>query len=223
MLHTLVRWGLALHGGFHAIEFAINLYEGAFLSALFTLLTALLMLGGAFIDYTHHRKDNMPTLRKTTKEAIQHIIEEENTFNSNKVLWGPCAIAFDFNPSTLVNEMDIKDQDIKPGDLFFEPGFYMFNDHTVLNWKTQTPVFDFVYLIMAEGSRCKEDGTPKLPELYRMCDKGVVVRKLSLLDEDGNERPSYRNYNNDVFVVAAPDGVRINGYEFHFQLPQEQK
>ena len=80
-----------------------------------------------------------------------------------------------------------------------------------------TPVFDFVYLIKAVDFRCKEDGTPKFPELFRMCDKGVVVRKLCLLDEDGNERFSYRNYDNNVFVVAAPSGVTINGEEFHFK------
>ena len=56
MIHLIIRWGLGLHGIFHIVEFGINLYEGALLSALFTLLTALLMLGGAFIDYEHHKE-----------------------------------------------------------------------------------------------------------------------------------------------------------------------
>ena len=202
MFHAVIRWGLGLHGTFHLIEFGINIYEGAYISALFTLIASLLMLGGAFIDNQNHKENNMSTPDKLT------------SYRNNRIMWEPCAVAFDFNPSTHVNE--------KPGDLFFEPGFYMFNDHTILNWKTLTPTFDFVYLIKAEGDRCKEDGTPIQPELYRKCDKGVVVRKLSLLNKDGNQRRSCSfmgAYN--VFVVAAPDGVTINGEEFHFQLPRK--
>jgi len=54
MLHKLIRWGLGIHGGFHILEFGMNIYEGAFMSALITLASGLLMLGGAFIDYEHH-------------------------------------------------------------------------------------------------------------------------------------------------------------------------
>ena len=55
MLHLIIRWGLGLHGAFHILQFGINLYEGAYLSAFITLITALLMLGGAFIDHEHHK------------------------------------------------------------------------------------------------------------------------------------------------------------------------
>lgn len=54
MTHLIIRWGLGFHGLFHLIEFTLNMWEGAYISALFTLLTALLMLAGAFIDYQHH-------------------------------------------------------------------------------------------------------------------------------------------------------------------------
>jgi hypothetical protein len=52
--HKLVRWGLGIHGTIHIIEFGLNLYEGAWISAIFTLLAGLLMICGALIDATHH-------------------------------------------------------------------------------------------------------------------------------------------------------------------------
>tara|TARA_B100000683_G_C12098338_1_gene394008 strand:+ start:189 stop:389 length:201 start_codon:yes stop_codon:yes gene_type:complete len=55
--HKLVRWGLGIHGTIHIIEFLINIYEGAFLSAIFTFLAGLLMISGAMIDANHHSKD----------------------------------------------------------------------------------------------------------------------------------------------------------------------
>ena len=57
MFHLIVRWGLGVHGGIHLIEFILNLVEGAWMSAVFTLLAAFLMLSGAFIDYQHHKED----------------------------------------------------------------------------------------------------------------------------------------------------------------------
>lgn len=57
MLHKIIRWGLGLHGTFHLIEFGMNVYEGAHMSALITLISALLMLGGALIDYQHHKEN----------------------------------------------------------------------------------------------------------------------------------------------------------------------
>ena len=53
-MHKIIRWALGMDGVFHMVEFALNLFEGAYLSATFTLLTGLLMLGGAFINYSHH-------------------------------------------------------------------------------------------------------------------------------------------------------------------------
>jgi hypothetical protein len=39
------------------IEFALNLIEGAWASAFFTLIAGGLMLSGALIDYQHHKED----------------------------------------------------------------------------------------------------------------------------------------------------------------------
>ena len=61
MIHKIIRWGLGLHGTFHLIEFGMNIYEGAQMSALITLISALLMLGGAFIDYEHHKENKDDT------------------------------------------------------------------------------------------------------------------------------------------------------------------
>ena len=58
LFHLIVRWGLGIHGIVHLIEFLLNLIEGAWGSALFTLLAAFLMLSGAFIDHQHHNEDN---------------------------------------------------------------------------------------------------------------------------------------------------------------------
>lgn len=57
IFHKLVRWGLGIHGTIHIIEFLLNLYEGALLSAIFTLLAGLLMICGALIDANHHSED----------------------------------------------------------------------------------------------------------------------------------------------------------------------
>ena len=57
MLHIIIRWGLGLHGTFHILEFGMNIYEGALMSAFLTLVSGLLMLGGAFIDYEHHKEN----------------------------------------------------------------------------------------------------------------------------------------------------------------------
>jgi len=58
LFHRIVRWGLGIHGAIHIIEFILNLIEGAWMSAFFTLLAAFLMLSGAFIDHQHHIEDN---------------------------------------------------------------------------------------------------------------------------------------------------------------------
>ena len=125
---------------------------------------------------------------------------------THSVEWSDCAIAFYWEE--VEEDLD--------GDIYFEPGYYMWNEHTILNWKTMTPEFDFVYLIEATGERVKEDGTPKCPELYRLCDKGVVVRKLSREHESGRPRPPYENRSNECFIIDVPGKVRISGEEFHF-------
>ena len=123
------------------------------------------------------------------------------------VEWSDCAIAFYWEG--VEEDLD--------GDICFEQGYYMWNDHTILNWKTMNPEFDFVYLIQATGERANEDGTPKFPELYRMCDKGVVVRKLSRKHENGGSRPTFENRSDGyVFIIDVPGKVRISGEEFFF-------
>ncbi len=58
LFHAFVRWGLGIHGGIHLVEFGLNLYEGAWISAAFTLFAATLMISGALIDYQHHVEDS---------------------------------------------------------------------------------------------------------------------------------------------------------------------
>ena len=67
LFHKVVRWGLGIHGVIHLIEFTLNLIEGAWASALFTLIAASLMLAGAFIDYQHHIEDNTNEERRSNK------------------------------------------------------------------------------------------------------------------------------------------------------------
>jgi hypothetical protein len=50
----MIRWGLGIHGTIHIVEFVLNLYEGAWMSAIFTLLAGFLMISGALIDASHH-------------------------------------------------------------------------------------------------------------------------------------------------------------------------
>ncbi len=57
LLHSFIRWGLGIHGSIHLFETAINIYEGAWISASLSALASLLMLGGACIDMTHHQKE----------------------------------------------------------------------------------------------------------------------------------------------------------------------
>lgn len=143
----------------------------------------------------------------TQAELKQLLMEEAGLYTPPKPIeWSDCAIAFYWEG--VEEDLD--------GDIVFDPGYYMWNDHTILNWKTMTPEFDFVYLIQATGERVDEGGIPKYPDLYRFCDKGVVVRKLSREHENGGPRPTYENRSNYVFIVDVPGKVRISGEEFHF-------
>ena len=57
LMHSFIRWGLGIHGSIHLFETAVNVYEGAWISAGLSALSSFLMLGGACIDITHHNKD----------------------------------------------------------------------------------------------------------------------------------------------------------------------
>ena len=55
MLHKTVRWGLGIHGFIHLFETALNIYEGAYYSAILSALSSTLMILGALIDSQHHK------------------------------------------------------------------------------------------------------------------------------------------------------------------------
>ena len=57
MFHRIGRWGLGIHGLIHLGEYVLNLVEGAWMSAIFTLIAAFLMISGAAIDYQHCRDE----------------------------------------------------------------------------------------------------------------------------------------------------------------------
>ena len=52
--HTFIRWCLGLHGVIHVGELVANTIEHAWVSAGLSLVSAAIMLPGAFIDQTHH-------------------------------------------------------------------------------------------------------------------------------------------------------------------------
>ena len=56
--HKFIRWALGIHGSIHVIETALNIYEQAYMSALMSLLSGLLMIAGACIDSSHHKEDH---------------------------------------------------------------------------------------------------------------------------------------------------------------------
>ena len=109
-------------------------------------------------------------------------------------------------------------EDITETDIVFEPGYYMWNTHCILNWKTGNDEYDFIYLIQATGDRLKEDGTPKAPELYRHCPKGVVVSHFNSPSEvsDMSKHPVTLISKHPVTIIEVPGAVKINGEEFHF-------
>lgn len=55
LFHFFIRWGLGLHGAFHVLETAVNIYEQAWISAFLSGFIAFLMLAGALIDLSHHK------------------------------------------------------------------------------------------------------------------------------------------------------------------------
>ena len=59
LIHKLIRWALGAHGTIHIIETALNIYETAYVSALFSLFSGSLMVAGAMLDSSHHKDDNV--------------------------------------------------------------------------------------------------------------------------------------------------------------------
>ena len=58
-IHKIIRWALGAHGVIHIVETALNLYESAYMSALFSLFSGSLMVAGAMLDSSHHKDDNV--------------------------------------------------------------------------------------------------------------------------------------------------------------------
>ena len=58
-IHKIIRWALGAHGVIHIVETALNLYESAYISALFSLFSGSLMVAGAMLDSSHHKDDNV--------------------------------------------------------------------------------------------------------------------------------------------------------------------
>ena len=58
-IHKIIRWALGAHGIIHIVETALNLYESAYISALFSLFSGSLMVAGAMLDSSHHKDDNV--------------------------------------------------------------------------------------------------------------------------------------------------------------------
>ena len=50
-LHTFIRCALGLHGILHVAETVLNLYEGAYYSAVLSLLSSVIMVLGAFLGH----------------------------------------------------------------------------------------------------------------------------------------------------------------------------
>ena len=57
-IHKAIRWALGAHGFLHIIETGLNLYESAYMSAFFSLLSGSLMVAGAMLDSSHHKDNN---------------------------------------------------------------------------------------------------------------------------------------------------------------------
>ena len=54
VFHKFIRWALGIHGLIHIAETILNIVEGAYLSALLSLVSSIIMICGAYIDYEHH-------------------------------------------------------------------------------------------------------------------------------------------------------------------------
>ena len=65
LFHKIVRWGLGIHGLIHLVEFVLNIFEQAWVSATFTFIAAFLMISGALIDYRHHIEED-----KNEKDSV---------------------------------------------------------------------------------------------------------------------------------------------------------
>ncbi len=56
LFHSIIRWGLGVHGVIHVAETLVNIYEQAWYSAGLSALAGFLMIAGACIDFSHHKE-----------------------------------------------------------------------------------------------------------------------------------------------------------------------
>ena len=56
LFHKFIRWALGLHGLIHIVETITNIIEQAYWSATLSLISSVIMICGAYIDYDHHKK-----------------------------------------------------------------------------------------------------------------------------------------------------------------------
>ena len=131
------------------------------------------------------------------KEQLLKEVTEKDT--SHRKVWEKCLIGIFWNGVENVTEEDI----------VFPPGHYIFNSHTVYNWKTREYEMDVLYIIPMEASDMSEEHS----DIYRLCPNGVVVRKLQTREGafvfGDTYLPSIPPY-----VLNVPKYVHINWNEF---------
>jgi hypothetical protein len=145
----------------------------------------------------------------TTPEYLKRALFNEAGLRmlNPTLAWSDCAVGFYFEG--VEEELE--------GDIVFEPGHYMWNPHSILNWETGESIIDVLYLMEPDDRHKDEEGNLIAPEVWRHCPKGIVVRKLSKEHENGGSRPHFESRSNGyVFIVAEFGEVWISGEEFNF-------
>lgn len=122
-----------------------------------------------------------------------------------KAIWKNCAIGF------YLQGVEEKLE----GDIYYPPGKYAFNMHTMLDFESMTHIND-VWYVMTPDERHYTTGTNTLgyPSIWLDCPKGITVRKLPKEHENGGERPHFENRNEFVFICSVPNEIWIHGEEF---------
>ena len=122
-----------------------------------------------------------------------------------KAIWEDCAIGFYLQGV----------EDKLEGDIYFPPGKYAFNMHTVLDFDSMTHINDVWYIMVPDERHYKDGSDSELayPGMWLDCPEGITIRKLAKEHENGGERPHFENRNGFVFICAVPNQIRIHGEE----------